>query len=67
MPTLVSQPLAPPELLNACFCEDLFSNSCVCTTNEQPCTQACNCTRADRICENVSTVLSIITIENIIE
>ena len=69
IPTLVSQPLAPPELLNdlVCFCEDLCSDACVCTTNEQPCTQACNCTRAERICENVFTVLSIITTEDIIE
>ena len=69
IPTLVSQPLAPPELLNdlVCFCEDLCSDTCVCTTNEQLCTQACNCTRADRICENVFTVLSIITTEDIIE
>ena len=49
MPTLVSQPLAPPELLNdrVRFCEDLCSDACVCTTNGQPCTQACNCTQAD--------------------
>ena len=69
MPTLVSQPLAPPELLNDLvrFCEDLCSAACVCTTNGEPCTQACNCTRADRICMDVFTVLSIITAEDIIE
>ena len=68
MPKIVSQPLAPPELLNdlVCFCEDLCSDDCVCGTNEQPCTQVCNA-RADRICENVFTVLSIITAEYIIE
>ena len=35
MPTLVSQPLAPPELLNDLvrFCEDLCSDAGVCTTN----------------------------------
>ena len=65
MPTLVSQPLTPPELLNDLvrFCEDLCGDACVCTTNGQPCTQACNCTRADRICENVFTVLSIATLK----
>ena len=69
MPTLVSQPLAPSALLNDIvnFCEDLCSDACVCTTNGQPCTQACNCTQADRICENVFTVLSIIATEDIIE
>ena len=69
MPTLVSQPLASPKLLNGLvrFCEDLCSDACVCTTIRQPCTQACNCTRADRFCENVFTVLSIITTEEIIE
>ena len=42
VPTLVSQPLAAPELLNdlVCFCEDLCSDACVCTTNGQPYTQA---------------------------
>ena len=41
MPTLVSQPLAPPEWLNdpICFCENLYNDACVCMTNEQPCTQ----------------------------
>ena len=41
MPKIVSQPLAPSELLNdlVCFCEDLCSDDCVCVTNEQPCTQ----------------------------
>ena len=55
MPKIVSQQLAPPELLNnlVCFYEDLCSDDCVRGTNEQPCTQACNA-RADRICENVS-------------
>ena len=58
MPKTVSQPLSPPELLNelVCFYEDLCSDDCVCATNEQLCTQACNA-RADRICENVFTVL----------
>ena len=69
MPTLVSKPLAPPELLNDlfCICEYLCSDACACTTNEQPCTQACNCTQADRIYENVLTVISIITTEDIIQ
>ena len=55
MSKIVSQPLAPPELLNdlVCFYEDLCSDDCICATNEQPCTQACN-PRTDRICENVS-------------
>ena len=55
MHTLVSQPLAPPESLNDLvrFCQDLCSDACVCMINGQPCTLACNCTRADRICENV--------------
>ena len=59
MPKLVSQPLAPPELLNdpICFCEDLFSDARVCMTYEQPSTQACNCTQANRIYENVFTVV----------
>ena len=67
-PKMVSQPLAPPELLNdlVCFCEDLCSDDCICATNEQPCTQARNCGSAERICENVFTVLSIITTEDII-
>ena len=61
MPKIVSQTLSPPELLNdlVCFYEDLCSDNCYCATNEQLCTQACNA-RADRICENVFTVLSII-------
>ena len=68
MPKIGSQPLSPPELLNDLvgFYEDLCSNDCVCATNEQLCTQACNA-RADRICENVFTVLSIITTKYIIE
>ena len=68
MPKIVSQPLAPPELLNylACFCEDLFRVDCVCATNEKPCTQTCNA-GADRTSENIFTALSIITTENIIE
>ena len=47
----VSQPLAPPELLNGlvCFYEDLCSDDCVCAKNKQPCAQSCNA-RADRIC-----------------
>ena len=67
MSTLVIQTLAPPVLLNdpICFCEDLNSDARICMTNEQPCTQACNCTHADRIYENVFTVFfSIITTEN---
>ena len=66
-PKMVSQLLAPPELLNdfVCFCEDLCSDECVNATNEKPCTQACNCRSAERICENVFTVLSIITTEDI--
>ena len=69
MHKMVSQSLAPSELLNDSvrFCEDLCSDDCVCVTKEQPCTQACNCARADGICKNVFTVLSIITTEDIIE
>ena len=59
MSALVIQPLAPLVLLNdpICFCEDLYSDAHVCKTNEQPCTQACNCTHADRNYENVFTVV----------
>ena len=66
MPTLVGQPLAPPELLNdpICFCGDLCSNDSFCLTDEQHCTQACNCTQAVRIYKNVFTVLTIITTED---
>ena len=44
MPKIVSQPLAPPELVNdlVCFYEDFCSDDCVFATNELPCTQACN-------------------------
>ena len=68
MPKLVSQPLSPPGLLNdlVCFYEDLYSDDCVCATNVQLCTQACNA-RADRICENVFKDLSIITTAYIIK
>ena len=68
MPNIDSQPLSLPELLNdlVYFYEDLCSDDCVCVTNEQLCTQACNA-RADRNCENVFTVLSIFTTEYIIE
>ena len=67
-----SQLSAPPEWLNnlVCFFEDHCNNYmyCVCGTNEQPCTQACNCARADPICENshIFTILSIITTEDIL-
>lgn len=45
MPHMVSQPLAPPELLSdlVCFCDDQCNEDCVCSSNEQPCTQSCDC------------------------
>ena len=68
MPQMIGQPLAPPELLNnlVCCCEDQCSDVCVCATNEQPCTQACGCAQAEYNCENVFSILSSITPEDII-
>ena len=69
MPQIVGQPLAPPELLNnlVCCCEDQCSDVCVCATNEQPCTQACSCAQAEYNCENVFSILSSITPEDIVD
>ena len=44
-PQLMSQPVAPPELLSdlVCECVDLCEQGCICSLNEQSCTQACDC------------------------
>ena len=69
VPRMVNQPLAPPQLLNdlICVCEDVWSEACVCASNEQPCTQACDCTQAERTCQNVYTVLASIPSQDIID
>jgi len=59
VPQLMTQAVAPPELLNdlVCICPDQCTTNCACSTNEQPCTQACTC-KGNIMCENLFTMLS---------
>ena len=62
-PQLMTQPVAPPELLSdlICKCTDLCSGFCACSNNEQPCTRACSCegcTFQHQTCENIFTMLA---------
>ena len=64
-PQLMSQPVAPPELLSdlVCDCVDLCEQGCICSLNEQPCTQACDCKAnvdGNDVCMNIFTILAII-------
>ena len=66
-PHVMSQSVAPPELLSdlVCECSDFCNEDCVCSANEQPCTHACECKGCvddvDDICKNIFTILAQVT------
>ncbi|XP_053380705.1 uncharacterized protein LOC123562012 [Mercenaria mercenaria] len=61
---MMQQLVAPPELLNdlVCLYADTSSDGCICSNNEQPCTQACECKgcveEETEICQNLFTMLA---------
>jgi len=68
IPQMMSQPAAVPELLSdlVCVCSDQCVASYNCSSNEQPCTQACACqgkVQGDDsvLCNNIFTVLASVT------
>ena len=63
IPQMMSQPIAPPELINdfVCLCSNKCNEDCICSNNEQPCTQACECKGCVdeiEICQNLFTMLA---------
>ena len=70
VPQLMSQSVTPPELLSdlVCDCTDMCENDCICLSNEQPCTQACECKTEIEdtdACMNLFTTLAFVPISNI--
>ena len=61
----MSQPVASSELLSdlVCDCIGLCKQGCICSLNEQPCTQACDCKASvdgNNLCMNIFTILATI-------
>ena len=69
VPQLMAQTAAPPELLSDldCLCQDKCRADCICSHNEQSCTQACDCkgclSESD-FCQNLFTMLAYVYTED---
>ena len=70
VPQLMSQSVTPPELLSdlVCDCTDMCEKECICLSNEQPCTQACECKAEIEdtdTCMNLFTTLAFVPVSKI--
>lgn len=63
MPQMMTQAAAAPELLSdlVCVCSNSCDDECICCSNEQPCTEACDCKGSvadESTCHNLFTILA---------